>query len=477
MKQEHNYLTTKNSKVFPSILVIFLLIYVVEYVAVVAFNESPFSHPAMMDVSIAIVCSFWYLVRYRRDKLLCFELMFLPIFIIGSFYSDIVLSTLNFSIDGVGGAFRNAIIDTTIVNKSRLVQMITLFVFMLGCIIGHKQEREASSTWILPNEYLRVNYGAIIKILVILLLAEVLKNYLNGNFSTWFSYGSGVADNERNQGLGHIDSLCLLSTVVEFTRLASLGVASARQFLSKVNRLYLLEIIIVSLLLILSGNRNEMLLICLPVVVAYSIFVKQIPNKYILLGLALGLVVMVYSGLTRQGDTISMSDIDLYSITRDFSLVQINCDYLVKYTDDGHLHLFSTLPASLLGGIPYLGPVIFNALGLDLTSQSAYITTEGLAAWEGTGLGTSLVGDLYYNAKLPFVIVFMSLFGYAISRMHIRFLVERRYSLLYVLIYLYIVSNAVYFVRQQWDFPISRIMYCFIILVVLYKIFNKPHLI
>lgn len=133
---------------------------------------------------------------------------------------------------------------------------------MLGCIIGHKQEREASSTWILPNEYLRVNYGAIIKILVILLLAEVLKNYLNGNFSTWFSYGSGVADNERNQGLGHIDSLCLLSTVVEFTRLASLGVASARQFLSKVNRLYLLEIIIVSLLLILSGNRNEMLLIC-----------------------------------------------------------------------------------------------------------------------------------------------------------------------------------------------------------------------
>lgn len=124
MKQEHNYLTTKNSKVFPSILVIFLLIYVVEYVAVVAFNESPFSHPAMMDVSIAIVCSFWYLVRYRRDKLLCFELMFLPIFIIGSFYSDIVLSTLNFSIDGVGGAFRNAIIDTTIVNKSRLVQMI-----------------------------------------------------------------------------------------------------------------------------------------------------------------------------------------------------------------------------------------------------------------------------------------------------------------------------------------------------------------
>lgn len=85
MKQEHNYLTTKNSKVFPSILVIFLLIYVVEYVAVVAFNESPFSHPAMMDVSIAIVCSFWYLVRYRRDKLLCFELMFLPIFIIGSF--------------------------------------------------------------------------------------------------------------------------------------------------------------------------------------------------------------------------------------------------------------------------------------------------------------------------------------------------------------------------------------------------------
>lgn len=453
-------------------VLLFLIVYLVQYISIVAFNANIVFFPGIIDLSIAVCLSIWYLISYRKNNIFCFELMFLPIFIIGSFYSDIVLSTMNFITDGVGGAFRNAIHDSLVIHKSRLVQMIALLSFLLGSIGGNVLKSNERDYWQMQVKYNEVNYRLIIKVLTILLLLEMVKNYMNGNFSTWFSYEDGLSDNERNQGLGRIDSLCLLATVVEFTRLAKCQITSFRQFVFKVDKLYICEILIVSALLLLSGNRNEMLLIFLPAVVAYSLFIKIIPKKYILVGFLAGVVYFAYSGLSRQGDSISSDDFNLYYLTRDFSLVQINCDYLVSYTDYGHLHFFQSLPASLLGGIPFIGPLIFNSLELNLSEQSTYITTAGLAAWDGTGLGTSLVGDLYYNAKLSFVIIFMALFGYVISRLYTRFTFEKEYGLMGVIIYLYMVANAVYFVRQQWDFPVSRIIYCFILSIILFKIFK-----
>lgn len=454
-------------------VILFLAVYLVQYIAIVIFDTNVMSFSGFGDLFIAVTLSIWYIVRYRSENILCFELMFLPVFILGSFYSEIVLSSVGGVFDGVGGAFRNAIQDTSVVHKSRLVQMIGLLSFFYGSIKGNVYKNDKKEDWLMSDEYSNVNFNLIIKVISLILLLELVNNYLNGGFSTWFSYESGLSDSERNQGLGRIDSLCLIATMIEFTRLAKLKTSSFRQFLSNVDKLYLFEVLIVSLLLLLSGNRNEMLLVFLPVVVAYTVFIKTIPRKYIFVGLLAGTVYFVYSGLTRQGDIISISDIDLYSVTRDFSLVQINCDYLVNYTDDGNMHFFSSLPASLLGGIPFVGPLIFNFLRLDLSNQSTYITTNGLAAWDGTGLGTSLVGDLYYNAKLPFVVIFMIVFGYLLSRLYTRFTYEKRYDLLGVLFYLYMVSNAVYFIRQQWDFPLSRILYDYIILFIMCRVLRK----
>ncbi|WP_161625899.1 O-antigen polysaccharide polymerase Wzy [Bacteroides graminisolvens] len=447
--------------------------YLIEYVAQEVQNWSMPHLFEQFDLLLAVIFSFWYMIKYRKDNILCFELMFLPVFLLGIFYSDIVLAAMNYSAEGIGGAFNNAIKQTNVLTKSRVIQMLALCVFLLGCVKGNVFKSNENIKWKIEGKYETINYKAVIHFLAVLLLLEIILNYLNGNFSTWFSYGQGLSDSERSKGLGRIDFLCLISTIVEFVRLGLGQVLSFKDFLHKVNKIYLFEILLVSSMLLLSGNRNEMLLVFLPFIISYHVFVRHIPNKNILLGLAVGVMFMIYSGLTRQGNAVSYADLDVYTMSRDYSLVGINCDYLVKYTDAKGPHLFASLPASLLGAIPYIGPLIFNTLNLDLAMQSTYITTEGLATWQGTGLGTSIVGDLYYNAKLPFVILFMAVFGYFISRMHVRFQFERRFSLLYYLTYLYMTSNAVYFVRQQWDFPVSRILYDYIILIIIFFFFNK----
>lgn len=467
------FLNNKGSKTYFYILITVAIFYLIEYVTQSALNWNDSWLPASVDVSIVTTLSVWYLFKFRKDHLLCFELMFLPVLILSTFYSDIVLSALSYSTMGVGGAFNNALTQLSINLKSRCVQILGILLFLIGCTKGNILKERKSDTWSFSRKDISINFTGIIYFISFLLLAELVLNYMNGGFNTWFSYGTGLSDAERNQGLGRIDSLCLLGTIIEFARLAQLNINSFRMFISEINRLYLIEIIIVSSLLALSGNRNELLLILLPFVISYYLFVQKIPNKYIFLSLILGIVFFVYSGLTRQGDAITSSELDIYSVSRDFSLVEINCTYLVDYTDTHGAHFFSSLFASLLGGVPFIGPLIFNSLGLSLSSQSTYITTAGLAAWEGTGLGTSIIGDLYYNAKLPFVCIFLYVLGYIISRLHIRFCYERRYSMPLIIIYLYMTSNAVYFVRQQWDFPIPRMLYVYILLLVLCVLFKK----
>ncbi len=463
------------SRILQYVLILLFLLYLIEYISLIIFDAVVFSNSTTLDLTIAIGCSLWYFWQYRRYNILCFELLFLPIFILASFYSDIVLSFISYvEGGGIGGAFSNTITNSVVIQKSQLVRMIALLLFLLGCIKGNKQKKNASDRWQFPTKYMHVDYRLMIRVLSILLVLELIMNYINENFSTWFSYEIGLSDEERNRGIGRIEAICLISTIVEFTRLARIGVSTFKKTIVKINKLYLLEIIFVSTLLILSGNRNEMLLICLPAIVAYSVFIKPIPNKVILIGIIVGFAMMVYSGVARQGRAFSSREMNIYSTTKDFSLVQINCDFLIKYTDDGNLHLFETLPASILSGIPYVGPLIVNTLGWDFSSQSTYITTDNLAAWEGTGLGTSLVGDLYYNAKLPFVIIFMYLLGYAVSRSYIRLTAERRYNIWILVFYIYMVSNAIYFVRQQWDFPIHDMLYAIILISVLYYFFRRP---
>ena len=183
---------------------------------------------------------------------------------------------------------------------------------------------------------------------------------------------------------------------------------------------------------------------------------------------------MIVIGLTRTGTVFNPSVIDLYDMSKDYSLVEQNCTYLIKYTDEKEPLLFSEFPQIVVGGIPFVGPRVVKALGLGYEKQSTHVTTKGMASpTSNTGLGTSLIGDLYYNAYLPFVVVYMILFGYFISQLHKRFTVEKRYNMLLLLIYLYITSNAVYYVREQWDFPIPDMLYSIIMLTIVSAFFKK----
>lgn len=430
--------------------------------------------PVFLDEIVFMLVPLGYFYHYRRYNLLCFELMFLPIFFLCVFFDDIILSSIGYYTSGIGGALDNAVKQSSYVLKSRMIQMLGFLFFIGGSCWGSKLKHiDIKNSWYAILQKSNVDYRLILNTLAFLLLIQIVICYLDGSFKTWFGYENNLSGSNRNHGLGDINSLCFLSTLVVFSMLAKRNVHTFRAFCKNCNKLYLIEVLFISLLLIVSGNRNEMLLIFLPIIISYNIFVKKIPNKLIISGLFVGIFLMVYIGLTRQGDNLEMNKMDMFSITRDYSLVDINCRYLIKYTDEGSPHMFETLFTSVLSGVPFIGPQIINAMGWDMSTQSTYVTTAGMAQNKDTGLGTSLIGDLYYNAYSIFVVLFMFGFGYFMSRLYVKIYIEKKYKIGYLIIFIYMTANAAYYVRQQWDFPIHSMLYDFIILYFLFKLFKN----
>lgn len=452
---------------------IFLFIYILEYIVFCYISVGGNRLPFAFDIFVFLFITAIYFLKYRRDNILCFELFFLPVFFVGMFFYDII--DITFAGSGVGGALLNAVTDEFYVGKSRIVQMAGFLAFMIGCSIANKKctgiEKESWRN-ISVNGH-GVDYKSINVVLVVLLLFTIYIDYREGMFDTYFAYSEDISSEDKHTGYASLRSLCFAITIFEFSRLSMKRIKGFKSFLLECNKLYLLSVIGISLILLISGNRNEMLLVFLPPVIAYSLFIKKFKPKFILVGVVLGTLLFVVSGLTRHGDSGAISEAGIYDVTQDYSLVTVDCNFLVKYTDEKTPLYFKEFPLAVLSGIPVLGHRIIEWTGMSYNAQSTHITTENMASFSETGLGTSLIGDLYYNGKFLFVIVYMLFFGWMISKLHNRFNIEKKYNIYLLVIYLYMVSDGVYYIREQWDFPLKSLLYSSIIIFVLTNIFAE----
>lgn len=419
--------------------------------------------PVVIDIILYVYCFVAYLRFYRKDNLFCFELMAVPIAFLGLFFDDLIAP--NFS------EFSRLIyVSNESVRKiSEDIQLIAYFALLLGGAVGSDYQKKNVSFSSVNH---KVSYDTFIMALSIIILLLIIYDYRSGVFSSWFYYSNrDVIDvNERNKGLGHLTCLLLAASCVEIVRLRGKGVMDLKGFIKQCNKVYIADWLIVSLLLFVSGNRNEMLLILLPLVVGYSVCIQRISNKVFIVSVIAGALLMAMAGMTRttsvslSGDTISV-----VSLTRDFSGLGYNTDYLIEYTNNRHPTYLQGLGKMFLSGIPYIGNVIINLFGVRGQISSATICTDSILN-ATSGLGTSLIGDLYYTGGLLWVIVFMFLFGYIMSRLY---MTDNNMNIFWLVFYSYMVSNAIYYVRSSWSYPITEIEYAIIIILLGNMIFKK----
>ena len=372
-------------KSFRLLATITLVFYLFQYIAEVS-GMGIISYSVAIDATMFVFFSIWYLGLYRRQNLLCFEIMALPIAFLGLFFQDIIAPFLPDS-------FFHSISDSFIRMKSADLQMIGYMSFFVGCSFANRLKRGFN----INDNSRNYNYKAFFHVLLALTVIVVVYDYATGVFHKWFLYSNlGVLDKEeKSEGLGLLTDLIIIMTLIDVIRLKDAGVRTFKEYIKKCNKFCVTIWLLISALLLISGNRNEMLLVLLPGIVAYTVCIHPIKSRHIIIALFIGVFLMVASGTTRHdGFGISGGVYNVMTLTVDFSNLGYDCDYLIQYTDKFGSTNFKGMSMVLLSGIPYIGHLVVDFLGLEGVVTTPDLTTESVGS--ESGLGTSIIGDMYY---------------------------------------------------------------------------------
>lgn len=422
---------------------------------------------------LCIVMSILYLLHYRRNSLFCYETIFYFLYILCVFFSDIVLD--NLGVNNIVSSVYYTTFSKEIENKGIIVQMLGFFGFMAAASYNNYRNSHFKNItkWkSKSNLFTLVDLNKASNIIGVIVALYLLYLYFSGIISSWFHYSNNVS-NYTNLEIVYITILCLSLTIIEMTRLNRLGCYNFKSFLRKVKIINLIDIILISVLLLISGNRNECLLILLPAIVAYSSLIKPLSNVQSLIGIVAGVTAMVFIGVIRQFGYQTSSDMDLglFEATRDFGFVDPNTRYLIEYVDTHGPVYFNNAFLNLVSAVPFLGGFIAYIFDFSYITRSTQITTDGmqLASNMDSGLGTSLIGDLYYTCGITFVLLFMLWFGWFVSSMHNRFVVRKEYNTWLFVLYCFNFANVVYFIRAEWTMPFRYIGFAFLIIILISK--------
>lgn len=421
----------------------------------------------MLAISIIIVV--FYILIYRKNNLLCFETLFFLTYVLSVYFDDIILGNLT-DYSNVSSVLFQSFTDGVSL-KSLIISIMALLAFIEGSIIvSDKYKWEESPNW---TEYAKPicknKYAKSSKILSVVLALYIIVLYFNQTIASWFHYSGNVMNEYSNSSIMMLTSIFLTLTIIEFLRLAGIGCNTFRSFLRNSNKVYLFDLILISGLLLISGNRNECLLILLPAILAFSIYIKKISNRQFLICFFIGAIAMTFVGVTRQtgilSDDAKQSNMTLFEYTRDFATVDMNTMYIVSYTDQKGPVYFKNATITLLSSIPFVGGLTTSIFELTPDVRSTILTTEGMQSRNNmdSGLGTSLVGDLYYTASWPFVFLYMFIFGWLMSYLYIRFTFAKKNNIFLMMLFLFNFANVVYCIRAEWTMPFRYIGFAFVI--------------
>ena len=259
------------------VLIILIVFYFVELVTLVVSNNQILPIPSFINMFLLLGLYIWYMIQYRRNNILCFELVFIPLFALCLVFEDLILVLATTS---VSGAFDNLQGGDSLHFKSMCVNMLGILFFMLGLCVANNKKYIVRSGYInLKVNNINLAYGFLSSLLSIFVTILFLYAYFTGAIKTWFQYGDGVSFVESNLYVGTLTRYLLMCTIFEFAKLSQDGVDNFKFFLRKSNKIYLLDIVVTSGLLIVSGNRGEALQILFPFIVAYSIFIRTLEKK------------------------------------------------------------------------------------------------------------------------------------------------------------------------------------------------------
>lgn len=424
-----------------------------------------------------IITGVWYMMRNRKDSLFCPELLFFVFGFINTFFTLIVSDVPQEEV-----RFFDMFTED-IVRKSNSLSLICLSSFSIAIELANLKVKR--SVYKVTNNGFRNIPTNLIFYLNVFTIILIIYTFFTGLYSAAFKYAQ--TENSGSEGSFYlmftiVTALLLVTTICEFIRLKNMSIRFSYKsqfmfFRKNVNKTYLFNIMLVSLFLLLTGNRNDMMMILLPVIILYHFFIEKFDNKRFLAFFGIGFCIMFLIGMTRTDEFEGQSvgdNISLYYALRDFSAANIDQLFLVQY---GETHAVAGLEYGLkvtVASIPFLSGVLIGNEGFeDAATKNSNNLTTAMMNEGGGGMGTSLFGDLYFCGGVIFAVIYMFILGYYIASAYSKLKNGNSISIISLVFFCTFFSNMIYMLRSTWYAMFRPIGFALVIMAVLYLIGNK----
>lgn len=205
--------------------------------------------------------------------------------------------------------------------------------------------------------------------------------------------------------------------------------------------------------------------VILPLLICFSVFVKQISARNVFVILICGMMLMVIIGMTRSGGEFE-SDLSYITYFRDFNAANSSLGFFIDEVERKGITGGSNYIPQVLSIVPYLQSIVSNFVDFDTfaTPSSRYFT------WNfdsDSGLGTNIIADIYYTFGFVGVVVLMFILG----RMCTVFSTYK--NKYYFLVYIIFTGNAIFSARVEFPYVLRMLAWgCLFLFAV--NFFSKP---
>lgn len=394
----------------------------------IAFHEHAFY--VLFMIYITAVYAFFKLKK--KKNYFDFDTIFLVILTIMHFSAPFYANT-----DALSRLFYVGDITSVYFTKGTLVAITGIVAYMLGSINYDIKNRFVVQVNDL-FKYRNVSIGMVgITTLFVMYLFV-----LSGGMDFFRSqYMDGIGGGNAN---GLIFQTMILMCVLSNVYCALLFLKCRKLDISQ--KVVLSLIALFSVTLAITGNRTFPSYIILPYLLFYTAKRKAIGLSKTLLGLLSGFVLMYIIQITRSGG--SAFSTDFLSLAKDL-VIPANCFYgSLEYVDKFGLNLGKTMIVPILGLIPGSTALFGSRFG------SAEVLTRYLFGAEEvtSGLGTTIIADIYISFGVVGVAFFMYWLGALVNK-------KWKYQLTDMLVKAGFYASCVFICRSQYFLPIRFIIW------------------
>ncbi len=420
---------------------------------------------------IFVLNTYSFLKKYRKENIICFDTFFAFAFFFSTFQYPFLIKFWPPYIINKYFAISNMVYVS-----GMCVAMLGYLSYLLGAIIINRSKANNSFTRKYNNNIYRLN--PIFQYLTLLLFLII---FIGGGHSILSQYYNPSEDRWGNMGnvIFYLYIVFNISSILQFIKIKSKGINNITDLIKRIDKIYLVNAILVLSFFFISGHRSEFVFLFLPILFLYSLFIKRIKNRDFFLIIFAGLILLSLVGFIRslEGGLLnlnnlisSLSRLDLSYLFRDLTSANGSIYFFIDYVDNYGITYGKNMLLQFVSFIPFFQSILINVFGLNPVPYSSYIyTTELHGINFSSGQGTHIISDLYYSFGLTGVVILMFALGVSVSYLYGKLYTKNSSNIYILILYCILFGNSIYATRVEYFFIMRTIGFSLII----YWLFNS----